>query len=426
MSYTIGVLALNNWKYTAAFLTSIDVDADVLLLDNGSSDGTAELAKQLVIPGTGKPPRVVRMDTNIGVAAGWNALFKNSDSETLIIANNDITLRPGSLTKLARAHKRLGLVVTGGCRVTGSFPWRWRMGTDYGLFALDRTLWKNYPFDEAYWPGYFEDCDHTIRISKDGLETCSGYEGVFDCPKGSRTIHEGIRNTRMLKVMQRGMLNNGALFRKKYGTKNAAFAIAKAENAAGDTPAKTLLQYVNDAATKQHPRFGRVEDFSEHVSTLHKLAWGYDHVTEMGVRTAVSTAAILSAQPKTHIAYDIFEHEQVKMLAAVQGKTSFSFRQQDVLQVDIEPTDLLFIDTLHTYKQLSAEFERHAKNVRHRIVLHDTVTFGKKGEDKTTPGLLAAVDDLVKKGEFSIEHHYLNNNGLMVLKRLSTQSTPHA
>lgn len=418
MSYTLGVLALNNWKYTSAFLASIDVDMDVLLIDNGSTDGTAELAKQLIIPGTGRPPRVVRMEENIGVAAGWNAIFKNSDSKTVLIANNDIALHPGSIKKLIRAHHRLGAAVTSGCRVPGPFPFNWGWGSDYGFFALDRDIWQSYPFDEDFWPAYFEDCDHTIRLHRAGLETCRTHEAIFDVLEGgSRTMNEGITDARTHKVMHQGIQRNSNLFRQKYGTAMSQEAIDKVTEAAGATPLKTLLKYVQEAGSYRPPRFGGCDDFYQHVTTLHKLAWQYDHITEMGVRSGISTTAILSGQPKTHIAYDIVEHPQVKMIAAVHNKTAFDFRLKDVLTIDIEPTDLLFIDTIHTYTQLRAEFERHAHQVRHRIVLHDTSTYGPHGEDGSRPGLMAAVNDLVRTGAFHIEHHYLNNNGLMVLKR---------
>ena len=38
---------------------------------------------------------------------------------------------------------------------------------------------------------------------------------------------------------------------------------------------------------------------------------------------------------------------------------NYSFEEKDVLQLDIEPTELLFIDTLHTYNQLIKELEKN-------------------------------------------------------------------
>ena len=101
------------------------------------------------------------------------------------------------------------------------------------------------------------------------------------------------------------------------------------------------------------------------------------------------------------------------------GKTRFAFYRQDVLEADIAETDLLFIDTWHVYGQLKAELERHAGKVRRYIVLHDTETYGHKGEAEGEQGLWLAVEEFLAKGGFGLKAHYKNNNGLTVLERIS-------
>ena len=44
------------------------------------------------------------------------------------------------------------------------------------------------------------------------------------------------------------------------------------------------------------------------------------------------------------------------------------------------PVDLLFIDTLHTFGQLTAELEAFASNTNLYIILHDMESFGKEDE----------------------------------------------
>lgn len=425
MSVTLGVLALNNWKYTRAFLDSIDVDVDVLLIDNGSTDGTSDIAAAHVLPATGKPPRVVTMRDNAGrprnhgVSAGWNALFKHTDAETLVIANNDITLRPGCINELLRAHRRLGCAVTSGWHSSDTrAPWAWGQGADYTLFALSRSTWERFPFDELYWPAYYEDCDHTIRLARAGLETCRTYDAVFDCPVVSRTLYEGVGDHEREEMLA-GMVKGRSHFRDLYLSDDGGAVVKDAQDRMHDgrgSSVARLLAYLDEAATPNHERFGHVADFSEHVATLHHLAWQCDHVTEMGVRTGVSTAAILGAHPRRHVAYDVDRHPQVAMLAEVAGPTELVFRQEDVLTVDIEPTDLLFIDTRHTYAQLAAELARHANKARRYIVLHDTTTFGRRGEDGG-PGLMPAVEELLARGAFDVVRHDTHCNGLMVLRR---------
>ena len=61
----------------------------------------------------------------------------------------------------------------------------------------------------------------------------------------------------------------------------------------------------------------------------------------------------------------------------------------DTRAVEIDPTDVLFIDTRHDYDQLAAELARHAEEVRRAIALHDTTAFGDRGETPGARGALA-------------------------------------
>lgn len=103
-------------------------------------------------------------------------------------------------------------------------------------------------------------------------------------------------------------------------------------------------------------------------------------ITEMGTRGGVSTRAWLYAQPEKLVCYDLRKLPIVDLLERVAGKTDFQFHEADVLEIDIEETDLLFIDTWHVYEQLQAELAKHASKARKYIVLHDTTTFGETGE----------------------------------------------
>lgn len=164
-------------------------------------------------------------------------------------------------------------------------------------------------------------------------------------------------------------------------------------------------------------------DINEHLPTLRALASSVDRVTEMGTRTGVSTTALLAGRPLRHVSYDLlFREDAYRVLSAADEATEATFVQADVLQIDIDETDLLFIDTLHTYAQLGAELRRHASKVTCFIALHDTTTFGEVGEDGARPGLWKAVEEFVaERPEWHVEHRYTNNNGLTVLRRGSAR-----
>ena len=96
----------------------------------------------------------------------------------------------------------------------------------------------------------------------------------------------------------------------------------------------------------------------------------------------------------------------------------YKFFQADVLEIEIEETDLLFIDTYHTYGQLSKELELHGNKSRRYLIFHDTVTFGERGEDHKKPGIIKAIDEFLWENKhWSVRESFINNNGLVVLER---------
>lgn len=179
-----------------------------------------------------------------------------------------------------------------------------------------------------------------------------------------------------------------------------------------------------------------VSDINEHLPTLKKYAEECNHITEMGVRSGLSTVALLMGSPKKMISYDItdvaFKIKNDLIKECNNKNIDYIFEIGDTLKIDIEKTDLLFIDTLHTYNQLLYELNKHSKNVNNYIILHDTTTFGYKDEiiynhasdiiknNKTNKsGLFNAILDFLKDNKnWEILEKYENNNGLTILKKM--------
>jgi hypothetical protein len=178
-------------------------------------------------------------------------------------------------------------------------------------------------------------------------------------------------------------------------------------------------------------------DINEHISTMIKYGQECTHITEMGVRAITSTWAWLYAKPKKLIAYDIQDPNtwgssitDVADTASSLG-VSFKFNLKNVLDVTIEKTDLLFIDTWHSYKQLSAELKLHANKVRKYICLHDTTSYATEdetsyevwGDDWKSEGLgiWKAVEEFLQNNtNWVLDQRFTNNNGFTILKRLDT------
>ena len=166
-------------------------------------------------------------------------------------------------------------------------------------------------------------------------------------------------------------------------------------------------------------------DINEHIEVLRTLADSVEHVTEMGTRTGVSTRAFLSSDV-TLRAYDLFLDDYVTQLfelAQKEGKDA-KYIGANVLETEIDETDLLFIDTWHCYDQLYAELTKHAPKVKKYIAYHDTQTYGTRSEEFMgrvgSNGLLPAIIHYMidNPNVWHFKTHRTNNNGLTVIERI--------
>ena len=163
-------------------------------------------------------------------------------------------------------------------------------------------------------------------------------------------------------------------------------------------------------------------DIHQHLPTLKEYSSKCDTVTEFGVRRGVSTCALLLGKPKKLTCYDINKHSKLPLdkykQFSIQNNIDFSFNLTDVLLTKIEETELLFIDTFHTYTQLSRELYLHGGMVSKYIIFHDTFTFGEVGEDNKSPGLSKAITEFLDINlDWWIKKIYKHNNGLTIISK---------
>lgn len=160
-------------------------------------------------------------------------------------------------------------------------------------------------------------------------------------------------------------------------------------------------------------------DIWEHVPLLGEIAEQYRHITEFGTRFGVSTVALLAAEPDVFITYDRVHQDSVMKLETVAKyltNTRFVYRIADVREIEIEPTDFLFIDSWHVESQMDIELRLHADKVRSMIGFHDTETFGLVGESPGHRGIWHAIARFLKEHpEWEIREHRANNNGLTLI-----------
>jgi hypothetical protein len=97
-------------------------------------------------------------------------------------------------------------------------------------------------------------------------------------------------------------------------------------------------------------------------------------------------------------------------------RLSFTSNQSASVE-DIDPTDLLFLDSQHTKARALAELTRFGPKVRRWIVMHDTALYGRAGEDGG-PGLVDAIREFVAKNpDWFISQHFKEQYGLTILSR---------
>lgn len=191
-------------------------------------------------------------------------------------------------------------------------------------------------------------------------------------------------------------------------------------------------------------------DINEHIPTLIRYGSECDIITEMGVRWITSTWAFLGCAPKQLISYDMRDpstwdvggagenlsivnrgYNKIQNVydVAKEFNLNFKFIQANVLDIEIEQTDLLFLDTWHSYKQLKAELNKHGSKVNKYIIFHDTTNYAyidetnyeELGEEWKAEGIgiwKAIEEFLYLNKEWVIWERFQNNSGLTILKNI--------
>ena len=163
---------------------------EIILVDDGSSDGTREWLKTPAAPG-----RVLLNERNLGFAASCNRGAAVAAGEFLFFLNNDLVMLPGWLEPMLAAFGRFpraGLVgnvqrnfATGAVDHAGVFfdhkgkpthltrrgwaAWRETVAVTGACFGIRRATWQKLGgFDEAYVNGG-EDVDLALRAIEGGF-----------------------------------------------------------------------------------------------------------------------------------------------------------------------------------------------------------------------------------------------------------------
>lgn len=175
---TYGVLSFNRKDQLNSLLSQLNQtrvqDSEIVVVDNGSSDGTKDLVPKF----SNEHTKFVLNTENTGVSAGWNDIFKASTGRLVFIFNDDYAItKPGweqlYLDTLSKQVAIMSFPRSWG--KNGSEPYtNWVMEGDrrychnFRLFGIPREIYdKVGGFDEGYTYG-FEDTALNLSAFKLG------------------------------------------------------------------------------------------------------------------------------------------------------------------------------------------------------------------------------------------------------------------
>jgi hypothetical protein len=164
--------------------------------------------------------------------------------------------------------------------------------------------------------------------------------------------------------------------------------------------------------TRPNIRWKMVGDMYRRIDFIQQTFTGVQTITEFGPFQGCSTAAWLSLRPKKFVTVDQGVSLDVDLYkkAAEEINVDFQFIQGSDLEIDIEPCELLFIDTVHTEEHTYQELQRHADKVSRYLVFHDVV--------EPRFGTLAGIKRWWKDHpEWKLKYQDLDDCGFLILEK---------
>jgi GT2 family glycosyltransferase len=231
-------LAFTRLCVESVLLDALAVDAELIVIDNGSGDGTREYLAALAERDS--RARVLRNDENLGFGPALNQGLRAATGDVLVVLNNDTVVPPGSLARLVGQLGRpeVGLVgpATNRCgneaevdatyRTYGELvQLSARRAAEYAGAAFDievamlfcaamrRDVYDRVgDLDERFEVGLFEDDDYSLRVREAGYRVVCA-EGAFVHHFGEASFGELVPTGRYGELYR----GNKARFEEKWG-----------------------------------------------------------------------------------------------------------------------------------------------------------------------------------------------------------------
>jgi len=213
---------LSMTKPAVASILAQTEPCDILLIDNSSSDGTAQWLQAFPYKEVGRVFSISCIE-QIPLAKAWNiglgTAFRPGGWDTAWIVNNDVLFRPDTLKWLNADPRPFVTCVSVDNEAALNAPVenpseRSRNHPDFSSFRMTKEVWETVGgFDERFIGGYCEDGDYHIRCHQSGIECV-----CIDVPflhYGSGTILNADPVER--RRVQQNAQANRARFKDKWG-----------------------------------------------------------------------------------------------------------------------------------------------------------------------------------------------------------------
>lgn len=200
---SIVIPVFNKWQYTYNCLDSLkkniqtDTSYEIIVVDDGSSDETAEMIAMV------ENVKYVKNEKNLGFVGSCNGGAKIAKGKYLVFLNNDTAIKKNWLEALLETFEKNENIGLSGSKLiypdgrlqeAGGIIWKNQNAWNYGRYGnptkpefnylkdvnycsgasiiLSREIFEKLGgFDEIFSPGYFEDTDLAFRIRQMGLRT---------------------------------------------------------------------------------------------------------------------------------------------------------------------------------------------------------------------------------------------------------------
>jgi len=165
--------------------------------------------------------------------------------------------------------------------------------------------------------------------------------------------------------------------------------------------------------TRPNTRWKMTGDITNRLDWLVTTFSGLESITEFGAYQGCSTAAWLKCRPKKLTTIDITRNLDEDEYSEIAKGLRIDFRYiiANDLDIEIEETDLLFIDTMHTADHTYLELTKHAHKAKKYLAFHDV--------HPTRFGTQEGIDRWHAKQpvQWNVVYHDIEDCGFLILER---------